>query len=128
VAERSASSVASYFEGNLALVDEGGVELAPDVVDPDADGEPVGLQVEDVGLPPHLEVADGVPAAALVDDADGQPGVDGGEEGLDVGDVAFAPGAEEPFPGGSGPLRVGHGVADENEFAAGCDVHGREEG
>lgn len=51
----------------------GGIELPPDVIDTDHDGEPVGLVLEDIALPTFLKVGDAIAA---------DPGIENPNRGL----------------------------------------------
>ena len=73
----------------------GAVELPPDVVDADHHREPVGVEVDHVGLPACREAAGGVAADAGVDDVDAEFGVEGVHHARDDVRVAAAEAVEE---------------------------------
>lgn len=100
------------------------IELTPDVVDTDHDGEPIGLEVEDVLFPARFEVSNRVARESLVNNADALAGMGGGEECLDLGDVAFAQRAEKSLADGFGAVGISDGVADHDKLAAFLDLHG----
>jgi hypothetical protein len=66
----------------------------------------------------RLQVAHGVAADALVDDADPLLRVHGSQQGVDHHHVAAADGVAVAFPDGSSPPGVRDGVAAHHELAA----------
>lgn len=66
----------------------GGVELPPDVIDTNHDGEPVGLMLKDIALPTLLEIGDAIAADPGVEDANRSLRMLSGKETLDERDVA----------------------------------------
>ena len=69
------------------------------------------------------QVPGGIAAGAHIDDPDPGFGVGHLQKAVHQPDVAFADGVEQPFAAGAGPVEVGDGIADEDQFAAVFNFH-----
>ena len=112
-----------FLKADMVFGDEGRVELPPDVVDADENGEPVRMEIQHIGLPAGFQVPGGIAAGAHIDDPDPGFGVGRLQKAVHQPDVAFADGVEQPFAAGAGPVEVGDGIADEDQFAAVFNFH-----
>lgn len=86
---------------------QGSIELTPDIVDADHERDPIGLQVQDIGLPAGGEITHGITGDARVADADVSLWAGRAEHGVDESDIAIAKVAANRFGDRANAATVG---------------------
>jgi hypothetical protein len=103
---------------------QGSIELTPNIVDADHDREPIGLQVQDIGLPAGGEITHGVAGDARVADADVLRGEGRAEQGVDEGDIAIAKVPADGFGDRTNATAVCDSITGHEQRAVRMDLHG----
>ena len=90
-----------------------GIELTPDVIDTDHDGEPVGLMLENIALPTLLEIGDAIAVDPGVEDANRGLRVVRAKEPVYLRDIALSQGGV--ITERTGAPAIGYGIAGKEQ-------------
>ena len=102
----------------MALGNLRGIILAPHIVDANEHRYIVGMQVQHIRLPPGGQIPHRIAADAHIDETQMKAGVHCLQKAVCNGHIASADAAVETLAIGPGPVKIGDGIADTDDFAS----------